>query len=82
MQKYIVDFYSHSLKLVIEIDGKYHDSEKQKISDAERSELLGYQGLQIIRLFNSEVLVETDSTLGRLQSRIKVIMEKTFPGSL
>ena len=40
---YIVDFYCHKLKLIIEIDGGYHDSKDQKLLDAERSELLKYQ---------------------------------------
>ncbi len=33
---YIADFYCHSLKLVIEIDGGIHNTKDVKINDAER----------------------------------------------
>jgi len=38
--RYIVDFYSKPLKLVIEIDGAYHFEEEQKVKDNERQKLL------------------------------------------
>jgi len=56
IHKFIVDFYCHKLKLIIEVDGKYHESEGQKNSDLERSELLTFQGIKIIRFTNEEVL--------------------------
>src|SRR5688500_7182407 len=33
---YIADFYCHSLKLVIEIDGSIHEENEQKMNDAIR----------------------------------------------
>ena len=70
---YIVDFYSHSLKLVIEIDGNYHESESQKILDAERSKMLELQGLKVIRFPNSEVVEKTDDVLKRIKSSIGLL---------
>ncbi len=54
---YIVDFYCHELKLILEIDGAYHTTENQKRLDAEREELLKFQDLDlaILRFTNAEV---------------------------
>ena len=67
---YIVDFYCHKLKLIIEIDGGYHDSKEQNLLDAERSEILKFQELEIIRFTNDEVL-------GNIEFVMKKIEEKT-----
>ena len=67
---YIVDFYCHKLKLIIEIDGGYHNSKEQKLLDAERSEILKFQELEIIRFTNEEVL-------GNIEFVIRKIEEKT-----
>src|SRR3990172_9586899 len=37
---YIVDFYAHKFKLIIELDGKYHLNKKQQILDKERTAFL------------------------------------------
>ncbi len=67
---YIVDFYCHKLKLIIELDGGYHDSKEQKLLDAERSEILKFQDLEIIRFTNDEVL-------GNIELVMRKIEEKT-----
>lgn len=55
---YIADFYCHELKLVIEIDGGYH--EKKKEYDKLRSEDIDNLGLTVLRFTNNEI--ETDLT--------------------
>ncbi len=67
---YIVDFYCHELKLVIEIDGGYHTTEQQKVRDTERSEILVFQDLKIIRFTNEEVLNNMESVLEILKQQI------------
>ena len=47
IQKYIVDFYSSKLKLVIEIDGSSHYSKEEK--DKKRQEELEESGLSFLR---------------------------------
>jgi len=64
---FIVDFYCHKLKLVIELDGKYHETKVQKEKDEERSKLLGEQGLNIIRFTNEEVINRTDSVIKTIE---------------
>jgi len=54
---YILDFYCHSLKLVIEIDGSIHDLEDVRNNDNERQSLLEKDGLKVIRFSNTEVIL-------------------------
>ena len=53
---YIVDFYCHRAKLVVELDGSQHyDPEEQK-KDAERTRYLESQGLKVLRFSNLDVI--------------------------
>lgn len=69
---FIVDFYCHALKLIIEIDGKYHDSEEQKKEDLNRTELLQFQGLKEIRFSNEEVIHDMDLVFKKLEELINL----------
>ena len=53
---YIVDFYCHRAKLVVELDGSQHyDPEEQK-KDAERTRYLESQALKVLRFSNLDVI--------------------------
>ena len=67
---YIVDFYNHKNKLVIEIDGEYHDSEEQKIKDFEREEFLHFNGLKIVRFKNETIVNNLSKVLERINDEI------------
>lgn len=67
---FIVDFYCHELKLILEIDGEYHEKPEQRLADKERSDLLEYQGLSIIRFTNEEVLNNIANVLKSLEQKI------------
>jgi very-short-patch-repair endonuclease len=54
--KYILDFYCHRAKLVIELDGKYHEFYEQKKMDDIRTKEIESTGLMEIRFTNEEVL--------------------------
>ncbi|WP_281298284.1 endonuclease domain-containing protein [Flavobacterium limnophilum] len=64
---YVADFYCHKLKLVIEIDGGYHQTDEQKMLDAERTQALELQGLRLIRFSNEEVLSRVSEVLSRIK---------------
>ncbi len=49
--RYFVDFYCHERRLVIEIDGGQHTSER----DQERTAYLESRGLTVLRFWNNEV---------------------------
>lgn len=70
IQIFIADFYSHSLKLIIEVDGGYHQAEDQKVADEERTEILEFQGLHLIRFNNHEVENEFEEVLDKLVAKI------------
>jgi very-short-patch-repair endonuclease len=50
---FIADFYCHEKKLVIELDGKIHDFQKEY--DKERDSILNQLGLDVIRIKNEEL---------------------------
>jgi len=50
---YILDFYCHSAKLVIELDGKQHKSNVEY--DNDRTSILSEYGLKVIRFENFEI---------------------------
>ncbi|HER41279.1 MAG TPA: endonuclease domain-containing protein [Salinimicrobium catena] len=72
LQNFIVDFYSHSLKLVIEIDGPYHQSEIQKMSDEKRTGILEFQGVSVIRFTNEEIINEMEKVVEKLVEFIEL----------
>ena len=52
---YIVDFYCHQAKLVVEIDGGQHTYAIEKERDRVRTEYLESQGVRVLRFTNLEV---------------------------
>ena len=65
---FIADFYCHALKLVIEIDGDYHQFQIEK--DKARTEELQNIGIEIIRFTNEEVLFDIENTLSKIKSEL------------
>jgi len=57
---YIADFYCHKLKLVIEVDGKIHDSDAVIIEDEKRQNQLELDGLKVVRFRNEEILKKSE----------------------
>ena len=64
---YIVDFVCLSKKLVLELDGGYHQLPTQKISDAERSEWLESRGFRVLRLTNEALFGNIDGALNKIK---------------
>ncbi len=50
---FYADIYIPSLRLVIEVDGKYHFTQDQKRRDANRSACLRRMGLHVFRICNT-----------------------------
>lgn len=55
IDNFIVDFYCHKAKLIIEIDGSQHYTEQGEIDDAFRTETLEGYNLQVIRFTNKQI---------------------------
>lgn len=55
IKNYIVDFYCHQAKLIIEIDGSQHYEKEKQEKDEMRTYDLQKMGLRIIRLSNRQI---------------------------
>ena len=69
--RYIADFYSHPLKLVIEADGGIHQREEQKYYDKFRDEDMRQYGITVLRFNNQEVLKAPDKVIQEINIQIK-----------
>ena len=64
---YIVDFLFRKSKVIVEIDGGYHFTEKQQTDDAVRTDWLEQQGYKVIRFTNEQVLCDTDNVINEVK---------------
>ena len=53
---YIVDFYCHKAKLVIELDGSQHCTPEKMEYDKKRTEYIESQGILVLRYSNLDVM--------------------------
>jgi len=74
---YIVDFASHGLKLVIELDGGQH-AERTEL-DAKRTRFLEREGYRVLRFWNNDVMQNIDGVLEVIQSFILATPTPTPP---
>lgn len=64
---FIVDFYCHKAKLIIEVDGPIHNLKENKEYDEGRNFELEEQGLKVMRFTNFEV----ENSINKVISKIK-----------
>ena len=69
--KYIVDFYSASAKLIIELDGSQHFEEAGQQYDAKRKAYLNAYGLRVIRIPNNAINDNFDGVCAYLDNELK-----------
>ena len=55
IDNYIVDFYCHNARLIIELDGSQHYEENGLLKDKIRTERIEQRNLTVIRIPNNEV---------------------------
>ena len=63
---YIADFYCHSRKIVIEIDGEIHRYKAEQ--DKLRSEIINMLGIKLLRFKNERILNDVDRVLKRIET--------------
>ena len=63
IDNYIVDFVSFEKRIIIELDGEYHNQRHRKLYDIKRTNYLQDKGFQVIRFWNNYVLNELDKVL-------------------
>ena len=59
------------LKLVIEVDGGYHQTKEQLILDNRRTDDIEFQGLKLIRFTNEEVTFNLEEVLTKIKDFMK-----------
>ena len=55
IDRFIVDFYCHSAKLIIELDGSQHYTEDGIAYDSIRSDVLEQYDLEVMRFTNADI---------------------------
>jgi very-short-patch-repair endonuclease len=66
---YVADYYCPSTKVVIELDGRSHDGQRDK--DRQRQDYLERQGLRVIRFGNDSVLKNLNGVLEAIADACK-----------
>ena len=67
---YVADFYCHSLKLIIEIDGSIHTVSEVQKRDIERQSDLESAGISFIRLSNQEIEKHLEMAIKKIEEYI------------
>ncbi|MCR4916859.1 MAG: endonuclease domain-containing protein [Prevotella sp.] len=67
---YIADFLCLKAKLVIEVDGGYHDKPQQQLEDQWRTEFLQSKGYKVIRFTNEEVSSQLKGVISRIKEEL------------
>jgi len=80
IQGFIVDFYCHKAKLVVEIDGDVHDLQKEE--DERREEALFAMGLRVVRFRNDEVMENLLSVVEKIKAIIAVTTQRETSNGL
>lgn len=66
--KFVVDFYCHEKKLVVELDGGVHDEPEVKERDENRTYEIEQAGLTVVRFRNEEIFHDLKIVLERIVS--------------
>ncbi|MBI4947391.1 MAG: endonuclease domain-containing protein [Bacteroidetes bacterium] len=66
VSQFIVDFYCHKAKLVIELDGPIHELPEKKEYDAGRSYELKQLGITEVRFINEHVFNDIENVLSKI----------------
>jgi adenine-specific DNA-methyltransferase len=77
LYKFIADFYCHEKKLVVEVDGGYHNEKEQKEYDELRTEIINKYGIQVLRFTNEEVL----NDIKNVKEKIKTALNSSHASS-
>jgi very-short-patch-repair endonuclease len=74
---FIADFYCHENRLVVEIDGRNHDLQKEY--DELRTYIINHLGIEVVRFRNEEIEKDINGVLEKLKA---VLSNRTHPKSL
>ena len=76
IESFIVDFYCHAAKLVIEIDGSQHYEPQGQAYDEERTAILKRYGLEVLRFSNREINLDFRAVCEQIDNTVKERMSQ------
>ena len=76
IDSFIADFYCHRARLVIEIDGSQHYTEKGKQKDEFRTEVLEGYDLKVIRFTNRQINENFRGVCNYIDSVVKAFLRE------
>ena len=65
---FVADFYCHEEKLIVELDGKYHQYRLKE--DKERTKILNCLGLRVIRFRNEEIINDLSGVVMKIKKEM------------
>jgi very-short-patch-repair endonuclease len=68
---YILDFYSQTLKLAIEVDGSVHELPERAAADDKKDQVLVAFGITVLRFPNEDVLEYSTVVLARIRQEVQ-----------
>ena len=80
---YVLDFYAHSIKLAVEIDGSIHSFEVVKKNDIARQKSLEENGIFFLRFKNEQIKNELEKVISTISQKVKELSGpvRDFAGS-
>ena len=76
---YIVDFYCHTIRLAIEIDGGIHKKREKHENDLNRTAELERFDITVIRFSNNDVINNIEMVKIRIESDCRDLIQKMSP---
>lgn len=67
---FVADFYCHEKKLVIEVDGDYHNEKSQRERDEARTQIINEYLITVIRFTNNEVLQDIQFVIEKISNAL------------
>lgn len=77
INQFIADFYSHEIKLVIEIDGSYHLNRERMAYDTDRTKRFNDFNITVIRFTNKNILNDIKQVLEEINKNIKYLSNRS-----
>ncbi len=70
IENYVADFVCHAARLVIELDGGQHFSDRAEQADARRSTVIEAKGLHVLRFSNHDVMTNRTGVLETIAAAV------------
>jgi very-short-patch-repair endonuclease len=77
---YVLDFFCASVKLAIEVDGGFHNTEGRRERDAERSVWLAARGVRTLRVPANVVENDINRVLARISEAVEICRRRSEVG--